>query len=170
MQDEKFSPIIENFSDSDVLFQMSQEEKNIFNINRGIMEVYESKTKYKRKKKIPNSNSLREKLRAANNVRLAQACKYARTDEGLTSKQRKIEVLEFSDYRRRLLLKFKFVDVLSIELENDELQHFLVVLPDLVKFIKLHSFYDVVFDLPKQEFMKNNYMHFAKLIRACRKY
>lgn len=154
---------------------MSQEGEQIININMEIMEVYQKKPKYKPMKKIPKPGGLMEKLRAIKNKRLAQGCNYAKniakTDESLLSKQRKIEVIESCDFRRRFLLKFKFADDFSLpDLKKDAQQHFLVVPPDFSKFIKKHRFYDVIFDFPEREFIKNHFVHFTKMIRAGRQF
>lgn len=150
---------------------MSQEGEQIININMEIMEVYQKKPKYKPMKKIPKPGGLMESLRAIKNKRLAQGCKYARNDASLSLNQRKIEVIESCDFRRRFLLKFKFADDFSLpDPEKDAQQHFLVVPPDFSKFIKKHRFYDVIFDFPEREFIKNQFVHFTKMIRAGRKF
>lgn len=151
---------------------MSQEGEKIININGSIIEFYQKKPRYKPMKKIPKPGGLMENLRALKNKRLVQGCQYARSDEGLVSKQRKIEVLSFCEFRRRLLIiKFRFIDDFdSFKLKKDEPQHFLSVPPEFSKFFKQHSFYDVIFDLPEQEFIKNQFVHFGRMIRAGRRF
>ena len=118
--------------------------------------------------KIPKPGGLMEKLRAIKSKRLIEGCHYAKSKEE-TSNQRKIEIVEYCNFRRRLLLSFKFIDLLEPpDFDKEETHHYIVVSPDFKKLIEIHKVYDVIFDLPEREFISNHFIHFGKMIRAGR--
>lgn len=168
LQQEIFSPQIEEFSEGDNIFDISQEGNTITTINRQIVESYHKKSKYKPMNKIPKPGGLMEKLREMKSKRLAEACNYTKIDAHVNH-QRKIQVLECSKFRRRLLLKFTFCDDLDvIDLDRAEEHHFMVVPLDFEIFLQQHLYYDVAFDLPEREFIENHFIHFGKMLKAGR--
>lgn len=163
---EVYSPKIDNFSEGDDLFDISQEGDLINNINNEIMECYQQKPKYKPINKIPKPGGLMEKLREMKNKRLSKGCHYLKSKHE-DPNQRKIEIKEHIIFRRRLLLCFRFIDDFETpDFDKAETYHYIVTTTDFGKFIEQHTVYDVVFDLPEQEFLNNHFLHFGKLIKA----
>lgn len=163
-----YSPEIENFSEGEDLFDVSQEGHQITKINYGIAESYQQRPKYKPINKVPKPGGLMEKLRMMKSKRLSEGCHYAKSG-GEMSNQRKIEISEYCDYRRRLLLGFRFIDDLELpDADKAETHHYMVVSKDFHQFIERHTIYDVIFDLPKREFISNHFLHFGKSMKAAR--
>lgn len=165
---ETYSPDIEEFSESEDIFHMSQEGENIININNDIAVWLRKKPKYRPIKKIAKPNGLFEKLRAMNNKRVADATNYVLSNRNHED-YRKIQIVQFSNFRRRVIMKFTFADELQVpDLEAEEQLHFMTVPLEFHSLLNKHSFYDVVFDLQKLEFLPNKFMYFCKMIRASR--
>ncbi|CRK94871.1 CLUMA_CG008363, isoform A [Clunio marinus] len=166
---EIYSPDIEDFSEGDEIFNMSQEGQLLISINNDIVDVYQQKPKYRPMNKIPKPGGLLEKLRNLKSKRLARASEFAKTNEG-SHKKRKIEIIEHCIFRRRILIKFNFVDFLESPQDESEIHRFMAVPLEFKKFITKHSFYVVVFDIKEIEFLENNFMYFCKLFRAEKMY
>lgn len=170
MKPEIYSPEVENFSEGENIFDMSQEGNQIIKINSKIIEAYQKKPKaYKPINKVPKPGGLMEKLREMKSKRLVKGCHYARSKDEAHN-QRKIEIIEHCDFRHRLLLSFKFIDDFGTpDPDKPETHNYIVVLPDFSKLVQDHNIYDVIFDLPELEFIANHFVHFGKLIRAGRR-
>jgi hypothetical protein len=168
LQQEIFSPDIEEFSESDDIFHMSQEGAQIVTINNEIEESYQKKSKYRPMNKFPKPGGLLEKLRVLSNTRLANGCAFAKSNVAQKN-QRKIQVIQHCEFRRRLLIMFRFTDSAGIP-ELEEKTHLMTLSSEFNSFLSKHSFYDVIFDLPQQEFAPNHLVHFCKLIKAAKMY
>jgi hypothetical protein len=160
-----YSPDIDEFSESEDIFHVSQESQNITAINNGIVESHMKKAKYRPMNKVPKAGGLLEKLRTLKNKRLMDASSFAKSSLQRTN-QRKIQVIQHSPFRRQLLVNFKFID----ELATDENHRFMVLPLDFTSFITKHCFFDVVFDLTPQEFQPKHLMYFGKKLRAARQF
>lgn len=171
LKQEIFSPDIEEFSESDDIFHMSQEGMNIHDINQSIIGIYSKKPKYYRPiNKVPKPGGLMERLRELKNRRFVAGCNYA-AGTIAEENQRKIQITDSCAFRRRLLISFKFADeFIPPNPDKAEIHHFMAVPQEFKRLIELHSHYDVVFDLPEQEFMPSHFMHFGKMIKAGRQY
>lgn len=108
-----------------------------------------------------------EKLRLAKSRRLALASKFAGS-KATTSEQRRIKVIEFERFRRRVLVKFEFADGDKSETGAPSEHNFLVLADEFKTLLQQHQFYEIVFDLPRKEFLKHHFIHFGQLIRAGR--
>lgn len=167
MNHENFSPAIEEFSEGDDIFLRSQEGEDIAKINEEFLKIHELKPKYKPANKDVVSGGLLAQFRLMKNSRQALACKFVQSDE-TKNEQQKIEVVNYSEFRRRLVIKFNFVDTTNEDLNAPITHHYLVLPIEFEKLVQLHSFYDVAFDLPPREFLANHFMHFGQQIKAAR--
>lgn len=93
-----------------------------------------------------------------------------RAKENLTGQQRIEIVHQSSQFRKRAVMRFKFVNLQDDEQER-ETRRFLVA-PAAFKFaLKIQSSFDVIFDLPEQQICENpkTFLHFASwMIKAGR--
>lgn len=165
MKDEAYSPDIEEFSESEDIFHISQESNNIALINNGIVEMNQKKPKYRPYKKPPKPGGLLEKLRVMKNRRNCYATSFVIGNRD-HPEQRKIQVIEHSKVCKRHLVSFKFIDKLII----DENKNFMVVPSEFSKFVSKHLMYDVVFKPQEREIHPAHFMHFVKFIKAARQF
>lgn len=165
LEQEIFSPDIEDFSESDDIFNRSIEGERRGNINKEIAELHLKKPKYRPINKIPKPDGLMQRLRDMKLKRANQGCAYAK-DEKSYDQEKKIKVLQHTIFRRRLLINFELVDDPIYQQINRH--HFLVLPLEYKKFIEQHSDYDFVSDLPAQQPSKNYFVHFGKLLKASR--
>ena len=163
--EEAYSPDIEEFSESEDIFHMSQESNNIALINNGIVEINQKKPKYRPYKKPPKPGGLLEKLRMMKKRRKGEASNFVISNRDYPE-QRKIQVVEHSKMCKCHLVSFKFIDKLII----DENLNFTVVPTEFSKFISKHSTYDVVFKLQEREIHPKHFMYFVKFIKAARNF
>lgn len=112
--------------------------------------------------KVPTAGGLLEKLRAAKLSRSNDACEFIKSTSDKEPGTRKIEVIEFCEFRRHILLRFKFIDIFVVD-END---HFLVLPLDFNQLLVKQLSYDLIFDVSAREFLPQHFLHFAKQIKA----
>lgn len=108
---------------------------------------------------------LLDKLREMKNKRLALACQESKETR---DNQQKIRVINFSHFRRRLLVKFEFENETNSDIDAPPEHHFLVLSIEFEKLFKKHSFFNIICDLPRREFLKNHFIHFGVEIQASR--
>jgi hypothetical protein len=167
---EIYSPNIEDFgSDSDDIFFNSPLTESIDQINVEILQIFNKRSKYRPMNKVPKAGGLLEKLREMKDQRIylegslnVQKNRRAKGQDGI---QRKVEIIDYTQFRQRLLICFKFIDDL-----DDEENHFLILTEKYKQILSKHSYYSVVFDLPAREISNHHLMHFAKALIAVKKY
>jgi len=168
IEPDHFSPAIDDFSDGEDIFDVSHEGDQIKRINSEIVDIYHQKPKYKPINKFPQTGGLLEQFLMAKTNRLIGGCHYAKAEDD-SKNQRKIEIFDHCDFRRRLLISFKFnVDFEIIDFEKPLHHHYMVVPLSFQNFLKNHTVFDVIFDLPKREFISDHFIHFGKLFKAGR--
>lgn len=163
-----YSPNIEEFDDD--FFFVSQESSLISSLNYEIVKIRNLKPKFKPPKKRIVAGGLLETLRNMKQERLDDAAIFA-TSKKIDSNQEKIQVVEFTTFRRRLLVRFKFPDhPINVDSLVPDETYFLVLEAEFDKILLKHSYFNVVFDLPRREFQKYQFLYFGKLIKACHSY
>lgn len=165
-----YSPVIEEFSETDDIFHMSQEGETIILINNEIVNLSKKKPKYRPMNKTAKPGGLLEKLRMAQHKRLVEGCSFAGNNYA-NANLRKIQVLGHSKFRRRLVLEFKFFNVFELpNLEEFNQRFFMDVPLDFEPLMGKHAVYDVVLDQRANEFIPSHFMYFCKMIKAAKEY
>lgn len=162
-----YSPDIDNFSEEEDIFDISNKDEQVIKINNGILEIYKGRPK-KTFNKILKPDGLVERFRILTNKRLIEGCNFVISRE--TSNHRKIEIIENCFFRRQLLFKFRFIeDFETPDFDKLETHHFAIFPYNFHKFIEQHVTYEVAFE-SEREFMSNHFVHFGKLIKAARRF
>lgn len=160
-----FSPDIEDFSESEDIFKISQSKIILAEVNKEIEGIHKQKPRYKPMKKVAKAGGLMEKLRSMKESRNAKVCSFAKSSE-FVEDERKIEILEYSALCRRLLVKFKIVDG-PPDLNHHDRHHFFFTSTDFISPFGKQIIYDVVFNQSAtREVTTNNFVYFLKMMRA----
>ena len=156
---------VEEFSDDEDIFLISQEVIKISKINQELSSMKQEESDDKTEIK---AGGMLEMFSDMKNQRF----KTFAIDPNSRVSKHKIKVLDFCKSRSRLIVHFAFLDLHNSDMSiftQEILKHDFMVLPtELDKFLKIHSFYDVAFDLQSKQFEDHHFVHFTGQIKAVR--